>query len=88
MQARTLFFRRDKMIPFSQAVLSNALPGSEVMIRSTAGLGKIEEKSLQAYGILPGRRVKILAQTPVTILQVEQTELALEFDVANKITIE
>lgn len=88
-EQRHLFRRaHTSQIPGSVTVLSHAQPGSEVTISSIAGLGKAEEKSLQAYGILPGRKVKVLSQAPVTIVQVEQTELAFEIEVASRIMIE
>lgn len=33
---------------------------------------------LLAYGLIPGQAVRVLAQKPVTVVQVEHTELALE----------
>lgn len=33
---------------------------------------------LLAYGLIPGQQVRVLAQKPVTVVQVEHTELALE----------
>lgn len=33
---------------------------------------------LLAYGLIPGQHIRVLSQRPVTVLQVEHTELALE----------
>ncbi|MEW6646408.1 MAG: FeoA family protein [Pseudomonadota bacterium] len=33
---------------------------------------------LLAYGLIPGQHIRVLAQKPVTVLQIEHTELALE----------
>lgn len=33
---------------------------------------------LMAYGLIPGQSIRVLSQKPVTVVQVEHTELALE----------
>lgn len=43
---------------------------------------------LQAYGLLPGRKVFVMAQRPVTIVLIEQTELAFENGIAQQIFVE
>lgn len=43
---------------------------------------------LQAYGLVPGHRVRILQHSPVTIVQVEHMELALENGLARQVTVE
>lgn len=70
------------------STLSSVIPGDEVIIRGFSGIGETEEKSLYAYGILPGRRVRVLAQSPVTIVQIEQTELAFEIQIARRIQVD
>jgi len=63
--------------------LANVHPGRDVLITGfIAALTGGQKQHLQAYGLLPGRRVRILAQRPVTIIQVEQTELAFENSLA------
>lgn len=67
--------------------LAEAPPGSEVIL---LGYGQVDPAiagSLRAYGLLPGRRVQVLAQQPVTIVQVEQTELALESQIARAVIV-
>lgn len=56
-----------------------------------SGFGKISathKQHLQAYGLFPGRAVRVLAQSPVTIVLVEQTELAFETEIADQVIIE
>ncbi len=41
----------------------------------------------QAFGLVPGHKVRVLQHSPVTIVQIEHTELALERDLAREIQI-
>ncbi len=68
--------------------LCQAAPGSEVVIRGYDGLAVSQRSYLQAYGMLPGRCVRILAQRPVTIIQIEETELAFEPQIAETILVD
>lgn len=43
---------------------------------------------LRAYGIIPGYWVRILQHSPVTVVLVEHTELALESDLACEVRVE
>jgi Fe2+ transport system protein FeoA len=43
---------------------------------------------LQAYGLAPGHCVRILQHSPVTIVQIEHTELALEGGLARQVEVE
>jgi Fe2+ transport system protein FeoA len=43
---------------------------------------------LQAYGLLPGQTLRVLQHKPVTIIQVELTELALETELAQAVIVE
>lgn len=47
-----------------------------------AGLAGDRCSQLQSYGLSPGQPVKVLQHVPVTVLQIEQFELALERDMA------
>jgi Fe2+ transport system protein FeoA len=67
--------------------LADVFPGKRALI---AGLGDLPAEQihrLQAYGILPGRLVRVLMNRPMIIVQVEQTELALEESIARQIFI-
>ena len=41
----------------------------------------------QAFGLVPGHLVRVLQHSPVTVVQIEHTELALERDLAREIQI-
>jgi Fe2+ transport system protein FeoA len=68
--------------------LSQTPSGTQVTITSLGELPPAQRQHLQAYGLMPGRSVQVLAQQPVTIILVEQTELAFETEIARQITVE
>lgn len=67
--------------------LSKVKPGQQVTIAGFGKLSPAHRQHLQAYGVLPGRTVTVLAQSPVTILLVEQTELAFEQEIASQVLV-
>lgn len=68
--------------PGGARTLAGVEPGREVSVLGYTESSGGQRRHLQAYGLLPGRRVKVLAQHPVTIVLIEQTELAVEAAVA------
>ena len=44
--------------------------------------------NFQAYGLVPGHQVRVLQHSPVTVVEIEHTELALERQLAQEIQIE
>lgn len=70
------------------ASLAQARSGEIVRISGFGVLSAAQRQHLQAYGLLPGRSVQILAQKPVTIVLVEQTELAFETEIALQVQIQ
>ena len=62
--------------------------GSQVRVTGFGDLTIGFLQDLQAYGVLPGRTLKILGRQPLTIILVEQTELALEDSVASQVFVE
>jgi Fe2+ transport system protein FeoA len=42
---------------------------------------------LQAYGLVPGRFVRVLQHNPVTVVQVEHCEIAIERELAGQICV-
>ena len=73
---------RDRAEPVEGRTLAGVKPGREVLVTGYGNLSGGQRQHLQAYGLLPGRRVRVLAQRPVTIVQVEETELAFERGIA------
>ncbi len=62
-------------------------PGQDATILGFETLPLDFQHYLQAYGVVPGRTVHVLAQRPVTIIQVEHTELAFEPQIARCILV-
>ncbi len=67
--------------------LADTTAGDEVILDSFGKMDADMRRSLQAYGLLPGRRLRVLAQHPVTMVLIEQTELAFERQVAQGILV-
>lgn len=68
--------------------LALAPAGKIVKISGFGLLSAAQRQHLQAYGLLPGRSVQVLSQKPVTIVLVEQTELAFETEIAAQVQVE
>lgn len=68
--------------------LAEVKVGTTVKVKGFGLISMIQKQHLQAYGLLPGRTVQVLAQRPVTIILIEQTELAFENQIADQIWIE
>lgn len=62
-------------------------PGTEAIVFSLGGIHETRREQLMAYGLAPGRCVQVLQHNPATILKVDQTELAIEDDVARRIIV-
>jgi Fe2+ transport system protein FeoA len=52
------------------------------------GLPLERRSQLQAYGLTPNEMVHVLQHSPVTVIQIDQTELALEGGLASQIKVE
>ena len=69
--------------------LADVPAGGQVCVRGfRKGLSGERRAHLQAYGLMPGHWVRILQHSPVTIVQVEHMELALENGLARQVTVE
>lgn len=51
------------------------------------GLSAERNAHLQAYGVVPGYWVRVVQHSPVTVIQVEHIELALERGLARKVLV-
>jgi Fe2+ transport system protein FeoA len=63
-------------------------PGSQARVAAFNSMTTAQVESLQAYGLIPGRWVRVLQHAPVTVIEVENTELALEADLARRVKVE
>ncbi|MBW7903883.1 MAG: ferrous iron transport protein A [Rhodocyclaceae bacterium] len=69
------------------STLAGARPGGDVAVVGFAGGAAELRERLLAYGLIPGRTLRVLAQKPLTLVQVEHTELALERELADCVEI-
>lgn len=68
--------------------LTDVSPGAKVQIAGFSGdLSPHQQEHLQAYGLVAGRRVRVLQHSPVTVVQVEHMELAMERELARKVWV-
>ena len=68
--------------------LAQTRSGQQVTVTGFGKLSPLHRQHLQAYGIVPGRTLQVLAQRPVTIVLIEQTELAFETEIARQVMVE
>lgn len=69
--------------PPNTTTLANTPVGTRVQVVGfLPGLATERQAQLQSYGLAPGHTIKVLQHNPVTVLQIEQFELALEGEMA------
>ena len=69
--------------------LMDVPPGNRAKVLSFSPNLAMERKAhLQAYGILPGHWVKVLQHSPVIVIQIDHTEVAMETGLAGEIHVE
>ena len=72
----------------SKNTLHTVQPGKKAWICGfLAGISHQQKAHLQAYGLQSGQWVTVLQQSPVTVVQVDQLELAMEKELAEKIQV-
>ena len=70
----------------SDTTLRDVPVGARVAVAGFGpGISAVQLEQLMSYGLVEGRTIEVLAQRPVTVVQVEHTELALEAGVAQAI---
>jgi Fe2+ transport system protein FeoA len=73
----------------SSETLADVHPGEGAHLKGFApGLAPEHWAHLQAYGLVPGRFVRVVQHTPVTVVQVEHCEIALEDELACQICVD
>jgi Fe2+ transport system protein FeoA len=69
--------------------LASIQPGHKAKVIGFADTIPTDKQAhLQSYGLIPGRIVQVVRHSPVTIIQVEHTELAIETEMAKDIQVE
>ena len=70
------------------ATLDGATIGERVSVAGFAeAMSTGHRELLRAYGIEPGRTVMVEQHSPVTVVQVDETEVALEHDLARLVFV-
>jgi Fe2+ transport system protein FeoA len=67
--------------------LADAPAGALVRVRSLEAIPPARRERLHAYGLLPGSTVRVVASSPVTVVDVERTELAFEAEIARGVAV-
>jgi len=78
--------QRHSRVP-SRPTLADVSPGTNTRIKAWIGLST-RRQQLLAYGLSIGSLVRVVQQSPATVVLVEHTELALERDLARMILVE
>ena len=89
-QHSTLARLASRLLPSktSQATLADVVPGCMAHLAGfDPSLPAGQQAHLQAYGLVPGHWVRVIQQSPVTVVQIEHTELALEAGLARHIHV-
>jgi Fe2+ transport system protein FeoA len=69
--------------------LAQVKPGQVVRVKGfLPGIAYTRQWHLQSYGVVPGCSLRVIQQSPVTIVQVDHLELALEHGLAAFIQVE
>lgn len=72
-----------KIAPNMINTLANTPVGCRVrVVGFSPGLAGERRTQLQSYGLAPGQTIRVIQHVPVTVLQIEQFELALEREMA------
>jgi Fe2+ transport system protein FeoA len=72
----------------SELTLMDVPPGRTAQVAGfLSGIPAARQAQLQAYGLVSGAQVRILQHSPVTIVQVEHIELALERGLAGQVKV-
>lgn len=80
---------RTHTVSSGQQTLAALLPGCQSRVAGFGPALSPEQRAhLQAYGVIPGHVIQVVQHNPVTVAQIEHTELALEAGVAEQIWLE
>ena len=73
--------------PVGPLTLLDVAPGRRVEVVGLHGLPGSRRERLQAYGLVPGGSVQVLRRSHVTVIEVEQLELAFEAELAASVHV-
>jgi len=74
--------------PPREPTLAHAPPGCRARVKRFAQTTPPQRKAhLQAYGVVPGHTVHVLQHKPVTVIEIDHLELALENELAETVFV-
>ncbi len=78
--------RQLKQLQDDGGTLAGIPPGSTATVTGfSVDMASIHRERLQAYGLTPGREVTVVRHSPVTVIRVGNSELALEAELARQV---
>ena len=91
---RCLYFSKFRrgVAPKSSMTASRTIldltPGQSARVTGfSADLSSDRRSLLRAYGLVPGYSIRLLQQSPVSVIQIEHAEIALEKQLAGEIFV-
>ena len=80
--------KQDYQLYLSESSLAETRPGSRVCLQGyLPGLSQQQQTHLRAYGLTEGCYLTVVQRSPVIVVKVEHTELAIEQEVARGIRV-
>jgi len=87
---RGLFCKaRESHLQSTMVISLRAVPIGEYVqiVNFSPRVTRAQQAYLHAYGVAPGHNVRVLQQSPVTVVQVDHLELAMEHNLAREISV-
>ncbi|MGD2253998.1 MAG: ferrous iron transport protein A [Anaerolineales bacterium] len=72
----------------SRSTLADVPVGAEARVVGFKQMTEAQRAHLQAFGLALGRWARVLQHSPVTIVMADNTELALENEIARRVVVE
>ncbi len=74
--------------PGAAGTLLDVPPGAVARVGAILGIPASRREHMEVYGLTAGRWVRVTQHFPVTVVQVDHTELALEEDLARGVVVD
>jgi Fe2+ transport system protein FeoA len=75
-------------VPAARGVLADVPLDHRARVVDVGALRASQREQLYGYGILPGCVLRVIQRTPVTVVQIEQIELAIETAIAQAVQVD
>jgi Fe2+ transport system protein FeoA len=74
-------------LPGPKTILQLAPGQSAQVVGFSPGLSPDRRALLRAYGLVPGYLIRVVQHTPVSVIQIEHAEIALENELAGEVYV-